>query len=47
MSNAEIAEPADFNATLAANLRTARENGYLILMILTGESDEWARKNLQ
>ena len=46
LENPEIAEPADLDEALAQKLRTYRADGYLILMILTGETDEWARKNL-
>lgn len=46
IANPKIAEPANLNDELAAKLREYRDNGYLILMILTGETDEWARKNL-
>ena len=46
ISNPEIAEPADLDEALAQKLRAYRADGYLILMILTGETDEWARKNL-
>lgn len=44
MSNPKIAEPADLNEELAEKLLAYRKDGYLILMVLTGESDEWARE---
>lgn len=47
LENPEIAEPAEMNDELAETLRKYRDDGYLILMVLTGETDEWARKNLQ
>lgn len=47
VENKEIAEPAEMNDELAKTLRKYRDDGYLILMVLTGETDEWARKNLQ
>lgn len=47
LENPEIAEPAKMDNTLAEELRGYRDSGYLILAILTGETDEWARKELQ
>ena len=44
LENPEIAEPADFSVELAEKLRDWRADGYLILAILTGESDAWARE---
>ena len=44
MANPEIAEPAEMNNELAAKLRQLRNEGYLILCDLTGETDEWARQ---
>ncbi len=47
IANPEIAEPADLNDALAEKLLAYKNDGYLILMILTGENDEWARQNLK
>ncbi|MBR6964706.1 hypothetical protein IKH83_00070 [Candidatus Saccharibacteria bacterium] len=47
IENPEIAEPADLNDALAEKLLAYKKDGYLILMILTGETDEWARVNLK
>lgn len=47
MENPEIAEPADLNEQLAEKLLAYKKDGYLILMILTGETDDWARQNLK
>ena len=47
IENPEIAEPADFNNELAEKLLAYKKDGYLILMILTGETDDWARQNLK
>ena len=47
LENPEIAEPAEMNDALAAKLNEYRDNGYLILMILTGENDNFARETFK
>ena len=47
LENPEIAEPAEMNDALAAKLNEYRDNGYLILMVLTGENDNFARETFK
>lgn len=43
LHNKAVAEPAECNAELAEQLRQAHEDGYLILLMTAGPTDEWLR----
>ena len=43
MDNADIAEPAELNDTLAAKIRQLHQNGWIILLITAGPADTWFR----
>ena len=43
MDNADIAEAAELNDTLAAKIRQLHQNGWIILLITAGPADTWFR----
>ena len=43
MENADIAEPAELNDTLAAKIRQLHQNGWIIILITAGPADTWFR----
>ena len=46
LENAEVAEVAELNKSLAKKLRKYVEDDYLVIMMTAGPADSWLRKNL-
>lgn len=43
MDNADIAEPAELDDTLAAKIRQLHQNGWIVILITAGPADTWFR----
>jgi UDP-N-acetylmuramate--alanine ligase len=47
LSNAEVAEAAELDDDLWAEICKYRDDGYLVILMSAGPADEWLREKLQ